>query len=345
MNRREIKWINCAKAIAIIAVLIDHTSGVLYVNQNVTTASYFSVSLFIIISGMMSYLSNERHKLGWFQTFVKSGKGIMIDYLIANAVYMVWINHSFDMKTYLQHVVSFDMAGPFYYVLLYLQLMLISRLMYGVVKKLPERKAWLWEVGVGIVILFISALTTNYTNIFDIYGGGGKVLGGTYLFLFYLGMIISKYDMFSNITIKKAVVFAVAGATLWFAWFQFVCRDNMAIDKKLPFGAGVNPPSITLFVFALTVLVFVCGIFSLFEFFKVSGWITSFVSWIGKHTLYIFLYHILFLNHVLIKCTFIHNIWYLRILYFTVMIFGSIAIGYAVKWIRKGIKLIVFFES
>lgn len=63
-KRKEIKWINCAKAMAILAVMIDHTNGILYTNHNVALASYFSVSLFVIISGMMSFLSNERHELG-----------------------------------------------------------------------------------------------------------------------------------------------------------------------------------------------------------------------------------------------------------------------------------------
>ena len=36
---KEIKWINCAKAIAIIAVLVDHTNGILYSNPNIATAS------------------------------------------------------------------------------------------------------------------------------------------------------------------------------------------------------------------------------------------------------------------------------------------------------------------
>lgn len=55
--KQEIKWINCAKAIAIFAVLIDHTNGILYTNANIAMASYYSVSLFILISGMLSYIS------------------------------------------------------------------------------------------------------------------------------------------------------------------------------------------------------------------------------------------------------------------------------------------------
>lgn len=55
--KQEIKWINCAKAVAVFAVLIDHTNGILYTNANIAMASYYSVSLFILISGMLSFTS------------------------------------------------------------------------------------------------------------------------------------------------------------------------------------------------------------------------------------------------------------------------------------------------
>ena len=55
--KQEIKWINCAKAVAVFAVLIDHTNGILYTHANIAMASYYLVSLFILISGMLSFTS------------------------------------------------------------------------------------------------------------------------------------------------------------------------------------------------------------------------------------------------------------------------------------------------
>lgn len=239
------------------------------------------------------------------------------------------------MRTYLQYVVGFNLSGPFYYVLLYLQLMLISRLLYGIVKRMHGKYYWMWEIGIGVVILFISSLTTNYTNVLDVYGGGGKILGGTYLFLFYLGMLISKHDIFKNITLKKSLLFSVVGFMLWFVWWGFECYDQFSLDSKLPFGAGFNPPSVTSGVMALIMLVFTCGVFSLFEYFKYLNWITTFVSWIGKHTLYIFLYHRLFLDYVMGYCYLSSNIWFKRIIYFSVMVFGSIIFDYFFHWVKK----------
>ena len=61
MVKEQIKWINCAKMVAILAVMTDHTFDVLYTNSKIAMASYFSVSLFIILSGMTSYLSYSKN--------------------------------------------------------------------------------------------------------------------------------------------------------------------------------------------------------------------------------------------------------------------------------------------
>lgn len=275
---KEVKWINCAKFLAIIAVITDHTNRVLYSNYDIAMASYFSVSLFIIISGMMCYLSNERHELSWFQTFLRSSKNIIGAYLCANFIYLVCIQQSFDFKTYLQYIIGFNLSGPFYYVLLYLQLMLVSRLLYNIIRNVPDKYGILWEMGIGIVVLIISSLTTNYTDILNVYGGGGKLLGGTYLFLFYLGMLFSKHDVFRNITLMKSAVMTGTGFVLWFIWWRFACWDRFALDAKLPFGAGFNPPGITLGLMAIIVLLLSCGIFSLFQFAKYLKWIVNFCS-------------------------------------------------------------------
>lgn len=61
-ENKQILWLNCSKTVAVLAVLVDHTNGVLYTNQDIAYASYFSVSLFIIISGLTSYFSNSSGK-------------------------------------------------------------------------------------------------------------------------------------------------------------------------------------------------------------------------------------------------------------------------------------------
>jgi hypothetical protein len=196
-------------------------------------------------------------------------------------------------------------------------------------------------MAVGIVILCLCVWTTNYTNILDVYGGGGKLLGGTYLFLFYLGMLISKKKLLEHMTLKKSVVLSVAGVILWAGWYGFLCYNRLLLDKKLPFGDGFNPPGVTLSLFALITLVFACGIFSLFEY---SGWLTHITgafSCLGKHTLYIFLYHAWILECMEQNlAAYMGNIWLKRVVYITVMTFGPILLENIFHWVKKRMDII-----
>lgn len=49
---KRIQWIDCAKAVAIVAVAVDHSNRVIYTNPAIAKASYFSVTLFILLSGI-----------------------------------------------------------------------------------------------------------------------------------------------------------------------------------------------------------------------------------------------------------------------------------------------------
>lgn len=272
---KRVRWIDCAKALAILAVMTDHTTGILYTDGNVALASYFSVPLFVIIAGMMCYGSNQRRELTWYQAFFRSSRGIVAAYLLANAVYMIWNSHRFDLLAYLRYVVSFNQCAPFYYVLLYLQLMLVGKLLYSVISRPAGKYPLIRDIAVGAVLLAFCSWTTGYTDILGVYGGGGKLLGGTFLFLFYLGMLVRRYGLLENVTLKKAAILSAAGLVLWYVWWRFACVDHFALDSRLPFGGGFNPPSITETVMAVAVLCLSCGVFSLFEYCRYLRWITS----------------------------------------------------------------------
>lgn len=52
-NEERTKWIDVAKAIAIMAVMTDHMYYTLYSSQSIVYATYFSVSLFILVMGLL----------------------------------------------------------------------------------------------------------------------------------------------------------------------------------------------------------------------------------------------------------------------------------------------------
>lgn len=56
-DNRRIYWVDIAKFLAILAVMTDHTNGVLYSSHYIAYMSYFSVSLFILMMGVTSVCS------------------------------------------------------------------------------------------------------------------------------------------------------------------------------------------------------------------------------------------------------------------------------------------------
>lgn len=48
-------WIDAAKLVAILGVLVDHTQNVLYSNHRIADCSYYSVGLFIFLMGVTGY--------------------------------------------------------------------------------------------------------------------------------------------------------------------------------------------------------------------------------------------------------------------------------------------------
>lgn len=332
----HIRWINCGKFCAIIAVLVDHTNGILYTNQNIAIWSYFSVSLFILLSGITTWFSYEKKNGNFFVG--KRVLKIFTPYILAVFIYQLCHFHYFDFDTYISYLISFNISGPFYFISLFLQLILVSPILYIMLKKttLNELHKCIFQDSlVLLLIILVSYFTTNYTNIRNIYGGGGRLLGGTYLILYYLGMLFAKhYSFFKKCNLLLS---STAFAALYLVWFFFECTNRFSLDKKFPFGTGFNPPSITSMTMAIIVMGLIFSTISFLEI-RIRGSlgkrIIDIMDFIGKNTLYIFLYHRLFLDYLLLPYFSITIKWIKIAVYFGVMIFGPISISMCLNFIK-----------
>lgn len=251
-----------------------------------------------------------------------------------------------SFEKYLRHVTHFNASGPFYYVLLYIQLVIVSPYIYLFLRKISKKRyAWVYELLGAGAVLVISSLTTNYTNILSVYGGGGKLFGGTYLFLLYLGMWFAKY--YPNINLKwvSSFVLFIIGVTVTITWWRFIYNNNLKIDSYLPFGDGSNPPSVSFGIYSILIVFITFCLGSLTDCFPNSLFTKGFscVSKLGKHTLYIFLYHKLFLDFFIPKSLqFMHyeftNFWMKRVVYFIILLWGPICVEYILKYASNWIK-------
>ena len=340
---KRIYWIDFARFLAILGVIVDHTNGILYTNSRIPYLSYYSVSLFILLMGITTFWSFERKKNSIKNIIKNKCISILIPYVIATFIYCVFYNKAFNIDVYIDKLIHFNASWPFYYVLLYIQLVVISPIVYYLVDLFSKKKNhFIYEmIGLLFVIAF-SFFTTRYTNLFYIYGGGGKLFGGTYLILFYIGMLFAKYyNIFNPSKAKSFFLFLIFLISTIICGF-FIAFDKLNIDKSLPFGDGVNPPSISLILYAILILLMVFFGEKLIINIK-NNVVTNFlkkISFFGRHTLYIFLYHII-IRDILNKFMGTYdNIWLKRIVYFTLMIVGSLIIEYLLKKIQCIIKKI-----
>lgn len=51
-KRGRVMWIDCAKLIAILAVLVDHCSKILYDSEVIFNVSHLSICMFVFLSGL-----------------------------------------------------------------------------------------------------------------------------------------------------------------------------------------------------------------------------------------------------------------------------------------------------
>ncbi len=335
-EKKDIIWINIVKLIAILAVLTDHSEMILYNDPSIAIATYFSVTVFVFVSGMMTYGSIHRHDLPYVDYLKRSLMKVIPGYLVVVFIYMlVMCGGYFDLKTYFDNVLSFNVSAHFYYISVYIQLMLISVPLVRLMDRFRGRYMWLNELLIGFLILLFSIWSNNYTNIFYIYGGGGKLLGGTYLTVFYLGMLAGKHEWFNERNRNVYIAVSIVSCLGIFLWWRFECRDHYGLDRRLHLGDGVNPPGVSTIIMAMLVLTLCFCVTNLLEKRKITEKLTNILSKIGRHTFYIFLYHRIVLDNLLVPYVKIPNIWLRRMGFMALMIIIPIGVEFCFTDVKK----------
>lgn len=301
----KVLWINCAKFLAICAVLMDHMKGIVYQSENLQYISFFSVSAFMFLSGMTSFYSlrNHRGDLPWRSWVARRLGRILVPYLVAAAVcHFIMNGGSLDAVKYISGVLRFDLDGQFYFVLIYLQLIAAAPAVYLAVKAIG-RSGW---KTVGRLLLLagmwiVSGFCIENTFILDVYGGGQHLFGGTYLFLFVLGMVAADID--PVLRSGKQAAAAFAGSLLAAAVTAvFMLKNRFAVDFAVfSYDVKVSPPGVTLIIYSLCVVALIYSFCCVVDRLEIRPleWLLHAMNRLGRYTLYIFLYHMIILEVVL----------------------------------------------
>ena len=300
--KRE-KWIDIGKFIAIFGVVLDHTAPILgedKFHDPIKSSSFYSVTLFIILAGITLYMSFENSNRQNFPInyLFKKSKVILIPYIVATIIFCVYKESYFYFETILNRLIYFNAAIHLYYVFLYLQLLCISPILYKIIKNINSSKhSLLKHILFLTIIMFLSIVFTKYTNILNIYGGGGKLLGGTFLTLYYFGMLFASKILYKPR--KKAWLKSFIFFTLFlFLITAIIKTDRMILDFDVFFQETMNPANITLSMYGLLIFFFIFYFFTTLEMTKHFSKLISILAWLGKYSLYIFLYH-LFVQDIL----------------------------------------------
>lgn len=173
----------------------------------------------------------------------------------------------------------------------------------------------------------------NYTSALGLPCSGGHLGGGSWLFYWYLGMAIKPLLVYEE---KRPGIILTLSTILLSLWeYIFVFKNcliyfpSMFHDKQLSRG--------WMHVFqTVLVLLVIKSATACMENMKFRIWnvISKVFLVIGKNTLYIFLYHILFRDIGWNICA-DRNIWEIRVCVCVLMLFGPLALVYTKGIIQK----------
>ena len=183
--------------------------------------------------------------------------------------------------------------------------------------------------------MLIAVLTNNHSSLLNTTAINVKLFGGSYLVLLYLGMVISAHrDFFENMHRRWLVVLMCFSLALALMIWQTVNTHGYVLDEKLPLGSSVNPPGIMLMAYAISILTVIYCVVKLIEGSKVLilSKLIDGLDFFGRHTLYIFLYHRLFLDYFIKNVDNVVANW---LFYFGIMIGGSLLLEFVIKKIEK----------
>ena len=188
-----------------------------------------------------------------------------------------------------------------------------------------------------------SSLLIRFTYILPVHGGGKYLFGGTYIILYYLGIVAAHIKIF-NRTPKQRMYILIVSTLGWISWWLLNVYDKLPFDKWVEpyYGSGFNPPSIEFMVFAIITLFMLYSFFSLLEerARTFPQRIVGIFTFLGRDTLYIFMYHLLVRDVILNYFPFVHmNKWVLRICVFIPMLVLPVLAVCLLRKLRSLLKL------
>ncbi len=325
--KRE-KWIDVLRGIAILAVIADHIFTLFgtFRIDSIWKHTYFSVSWFIFLSGVTNGISAS--KTTWvfpksYVTFWRKRLTIIFPYIFASTVsFLVFTYPHFhiDGKRYIYEIVHFSNQPIFYYINLLLQLYIIFPFLYVLMNK--SKKDWQMVLLVFGTI-FLSFILQAYTTPPWPFDAGLRVMGGILLAVFFLGVLYGRevFRIDRYIFIISILIFTAIEVLLVYT--------HESIFKSLEHTFYLEAWSISL----LFIIKF------LFDRVRYDNLFSRLLNFLGRHSLFIYLFHFLMIALYTNASWFTFRHYYDFVPAIIVIIFVSVGMEYIYKKCYDAINL------
>ena len=284
-----LRWLDALKGIAILAVVFDH--AFIVDDYLLWKHCYFAVSWFIFLAGVSNTISARRRDYrpptGTVSIWKRRLQTIMGPYLWASILAYVVLNlNHLSPLAFVHEILLFHALPPLYFIALLLQLLAVFPLLYWAL----YRAGWWGRLAALAGSVFVGSVLSHMIT-FPWVLGAHYFLGASFLYLFLLGMLAAPL-MTQARAYSAAWLLICLPALFWGE--RIVERTNGAVMT--------HPPSNVLVVYAVALL----GAFYVALRAFPRALPSRLFSYLGRHSLDIFLYHYLFLTPFL---HFRHEAW------------------------------------
>lgn len=343
-GRRREAWVDCGKLAGNVLVVLLHSIETLEQGDTVKNAVGVAVTLLLFLAGYTAYASTARYfakadRQPVFYEILRRLGSILPAYALATFACIVMENHGFQLEAYLDALLHFNATSAFYFVLIYCQLTALSPALYLLAVRfnaLGRAKRLACQAACMAMLLGVSYFCVHYTYMLPLFSGGRMLFGGTFLMVYYAGMLFANAKRRAQ-TPRRLALTAVVFLILCALCVGWINRYGYRMEDWIgcAFGPGYNPPGLTLALYGACAVGFLYALCGWMERARspvlqriVRAW-----AWCGRYAVYIFLYHRL-LQAFPLSLLAIESLAARRVVHLLVLVGVPILGG----WVWSGIK-------
>lgn len=288
------QWLDFIKAIAIIAVLQNHLPAEAKLCNELY--SIFSVSLFVLCGGIASVISLQSKSNFEYETYLKTKiNKIFLPYFLATCAYTIYDKGYLDVFYTFNKLVTFSAGsnGHMYYLVFYFELIMVAPILVGLYMKFEKN-----EFMLGFILVLsmgMSFLFYKYTYLEKFVLGARFLFGGSYFFLFNLGIYFYFHINLFNKLFTKVISIIINLSLLRYIIYKEWCLTWWS-----------NPPTMKVIIYTVVLFLLLYNSITLLQKIPIGTKLRTFMDfiinlfcWFGRESLHIYLWHMLVMDILL----------------------------------------------